>query len=138
MITDLNHLNLSVTNLNRSFSFYTDILGFKPLARWKRGAYLLAGDLWLCLSLNPDCDRQLSPDYTHYAFSIAPEKLNWYRQNIERLKLKLWQENSSEGDSLYILDPDNHKLELHVGNWQTRLAATKQNPYEEMIFFDLP
>ncbi|MDJ0588385.1 MAG: VOC family protein [Pleurocapsa sp. MO_226.B13] len=70
MITDLNHLNLSVTNLNRSFSFYTDILGFKPLARWKRGAYLLAGDLWLCLSLNPDCDRQLFPDYTHYAFSL--------------------------------------------------------------------
>ncbi|VEP18811.1 Glutathione transferase FosA [Hyella patelloides LEGE 07179] len=136
MITGLNHLNLSVSNIEKSFSFYTQKLNCKPLAKWKRGAYLLAGDLWLCLSLKSNTDSQISSDYTHYAFTVTPEKLKWYRQNIEQLNLNLWQENTSEGDSLYILDPDHHKLELHIGNWQTRLAATKQNPYEDMIFFD--
>jgi len=136
MILGINHLTLSVSNLEKSFNFYTQILGCKPLAKWKRGAYLLAGNLWLCLSCKQNICRQTSPDYTHIAFTISPEDFNKYLQNITRLKL--WKENTSEGDSLYILDPDGHKLELHVGNWQTRLAAIKQQPYEEMIFFDLP
>lgn len=79
---------------------------------------------------------KIALDYTHIAFTVLPSSLNHYRCHIEQLNLKLWQENASEGDSLYLLDPDNHKLELHVGNWQTRLAATKENPYEDMIFFD--
>ena len=136
MITGLNHLTLSTYNLDKSFNFYQEVLGCKPLAKWKRGAYLLAGDLWLCLSLDLNSDRQISQKYTHYAFSVTPKKFEYYCKNIEQLNFKIWKDNSSEGDSLYILDPDNHKLELHVGNWQTRLEAIKQNPYEDMIFFN--
>jgi hypothetical protein len=44
-----------------------------------------------------------------------------------------WQENRSEGASLYFLDPDGHKLEIHAGDWQTRLAAMKQDPWEPDI-----
>lgn len=64
------------------------------------------------------------------------EEFSNYCQNITQLKIKLWKENTSEGDSLYLLDPDGYKLELHVGNWQTRLAAIRQQPYEDMVFFD--
>jgi catechol 2,3-dioxygenase-like lactoylglutathione lyase family enzyme len=138
MLQGLNHLTLSVSCLETSFNFYTQILGCKPLAKWKRGAYLLAGDLWLCLSLNNDLELSRSLNYTHIAFSVSPKFLRECQQNLERLNLKLWQENTSEGDSLYILDPDNHQLELHLGNWQTRLLAVQQNPYEDMIFYDLP
>ena len=137
MITGLNHLTLSASNLDKSFNFYRDILGCKPLAKWKRGAYLLAGDLWLTLSLDINkSDRNVALDYTHYAFNVSSAELDYYRDRIEQLNLRLWKENTSEGDSLYILDPNNHKLELHVGNWQTRLAATKPHPYEDMVFFD--
>ena len=135
MIIGLNHLTLSTANVDKSFNFYREILRCKPLAKWKQGAYLLAGDLWLCLSLDLNKSDRVSSEYTHYAFSVEPEKFKYYCQNIERLKLRLWKDNTSEGDSLYILDPDNHKLELHVGNWQTRLGATKQTPYKDMIFF---
>lgn len=136
MITGLNHLTLSTSDIEISFSFYQNILACKPLAKWKRGAYLLAGDLWLCLSLDFNTDKIVSEEYTHYAFSVESTTFKYYCQNAERLKLRLWKNNTSEGNSLYILDPDNHKLELHVGNWQTRLEAIKQNPYEEMIFFN--
>lgn len=44
-------------------------------------------------------------------------------------------ERTSEGNSLYLLDPDGYKLELHVGHWQSRLAAVKEAPYEGMEFF---
>ena len=134
-IAGLNHLNLAVSNLEVSFDFYTQKLKFKPLAKWKRGAYLLAGDLWFTLSFNHNRPPQVRLDYTHYAFSVSQASLNYYCQNIEQLNLKLWQDNTSEGGSLYILDPDNHKLELHVGNWQTRLKAIRENPYEDMIFY---
>lgn len=136
MLKGLNHLTLSVSCLETSFDFYTKILGCKPLAKWKRGAYLLAGDLWLCLSIDANIQNRKSSDYTHIAFTVSPESFHYYRHNIQELNLKLWQENISEGDSLYILDPDNYQLELHVGNWQTRLAAIKENPYEDTIFFD--
>lgn len=137
MVTGLNHITLTVSNLETSFNFYIDVLGFKPIAKWKQGAYLLAGDFWLCLSLSNFKDRQnpIVFEYTHYAFSISQKELDIYRQNIKQLNLQLWQENTSEGDSLYILDPDNHKLELHVGDWKTRLRSLKQNPYEDTIFF---
>ena len=134
-IAGLNHLNLAVSNLEVSFNFYSQKLNFQSLAKWKRGAYFLIGDFWFTLSFNPDRPPKVGSDYTHYAFSISQANLNYYRQNIERLNLKLWQENTSEGDSLYILDPDNHKLELHVGDWQTRLEAVKKNPYEDMVFY---
>jgi len=136
MVIGLNHLTLSTSNIEISFDFYQSILAFKPLAKWKRGAYLLAGDLWLCLSPDSDRHRVISEEYTHYAFSVESEKFEYYCQNVEQLKLRLWKGNKSEGNSLYILDPDNHKLELHVGNWKTRLEAIKQEPYEEMIFFN--
>ena len=137
MLQGLNHLTLSVSCLETSFNFYTQILGCKPLAKWKQGAYLLAGDLWLCLAFDPCLNPDVSSDYTHIAFSVAPESFKKHCQDLEQHNLQLWQENSSEGDSLYILDPDNHKLELHVGNWQTRLEATKKNPYEDMTFYDV-
>ena len=50
MISGVNHITLSVIDLDKSFKFYTEVLSCKPVAKWKRGAYLLAGNLWLCLS----------------------------------------------------------------------------------------
>ena len=70
MLTGLNHLTLSVHDLDRSVVFYRDTLGLRLHARWERGAYLSAGDLWLCLSL--DAGAVISAGgYTHYAFSIG-------------------------------------------------------------------
>ncbi|WP_159065009.1 hypothetical protein [Thaumasiovibrio subtropicus] len=37
--------------------------------------------------------------------------------------------NRSEGQSLYLLDPDGHKLELHVGDLNSRLAHITEVSY---------
>ena len=43
MITGMNHITLAVTNIDRSFKFYRDVVGLKPLCLWNNGAYFLVG-----------------------------------------------------------------------------------------------
>ena len=136
MITGLNHLTLSVSDLQQSFDFYTQVLGYQPIAKWKRGAYLLAGDLWLCLSLDRNTHTSPLEEYTHIALSVSAENFETYCDRLLSLGIKSWQTNTSEGNSFYLLDPDHHKLELHVGNLRSRIEATKKAPYEDMEFFE--
>jgi catechol 2,3-dioxygenase-like lactoylglutathione lyase family enzyme len=126
MLTNLNHITLAVSDIKRSFIFYRDVLQFKPICLWDKGAYFLIGNFWFCLNV----DKQVKPDpgYTHYAFSVAPKDFNQVCAQIKASGAKIFKQNTSEGDSLYFLDPDGHKLEIHVGDWQTRMREKKQSP----------
>lgn len=137
MLTGLNHLTLSVRELARSVAFYRDMLGLRLHARWDRGAYLSAGELWLCLSLDEEGAAALaSPAYTHYAFSISQQDFPAFAARLRAAGVPEWQPNRSAGDSLYVLDPDGHRLEAHAGSLAQRLAACRAAPYPGMIFTD--
>ncbi|WP_425254738.1 fosfomycin resistance glutathione transferase [Janthinobacterium sp. NFX145] len=137
MLTGLNHLTLSVRDLARSVAFYREMLGLRLHARWDRGAYLSAGDLWLCLSLDGQGTAALaSPAYTHYAFSISQHDFPAFAARLRAAGVPEWQENRSAGDSLYFLDPDGHQLEAHTGSLAQRLAACRAAPYQGMVFED--
>lgn len=133
MISGFNHLTLAVTDLDISCRFYTDILGLKLKARWNNGAYLLAGDLWICLSKDT---ADPASDYTHYAFSIEAGQLDLWRDKFIASGVTQWKDNRSEGNSIYFLDPDGHKLELHVGDLNSRLSAIADQPYDGLQLFD--
>lgn len=137
MLAGINHLTLSVANLERSFAFYREVLGLTPLCRWQNGAYFLAGDDWICLSLKPEYQANMHPDYTHYAFSVQEDDFQTVCQLIIASGAVQFQENSSEGASFYFCDPDGHRLEIHVGDWQTRIAAKKANlgSWQDVEFF---
>jgi catechol 2,3-dioxygenase-like lactoylglutathione lyase family enzyme len=132
MITGLNHLTLAVKNIETSFAFYRNILGFTPLCKWEGSAYFLIGDpeqpgcLWFCL--DRDARRQETICSTHYAFSVSPGDFKAMSERILKSGTTLFKENASPGKSLYFLDPDGHKLEIHVGSWQTRIASKKADP----------
>ena len=135
-VGSLNHVTLSVAQLERSFEFYARVMGFRPLARWRTGAYLLAGEsTWLCLTLNARKSTTPAAEYSHLAFSVTSESFSQTVAAIRASGAEGWQENSSEGDSHYFLDPDGHKLEVHVGDWRSRLATCRQQPYDDMEFF---
>ena len=136
MLTGLNHLTLAVRNLERSVDFYQQLLGFHLHARWDAGAYLSLADLWLCLSLDSLKAEGPAPDYTHYAFSIAQNNSDALLQRLHDHGVTEWRQNRSEGDSIYFLDPDGHKLEAHVGDLGSRLAQCRVRPYAGMRFLD--
>ncbi len=125
MITGINHITFAISDLPRSIAFYRDVLGCAEEAIWETGAYLSAGSLWLCLSLDPNASEQPRSDYTHTAFDTSAKSYPEIEQRILASdNVRIWKDNRSEGVSLYFLDPDGHKLELHVGNLESRLLAT--------------
>ena len=136
MIIRMNHITLAVKDIDKSFAFYPDFLGFKPLVKWNKGAYFLVGDFWFCL--NVDDKREPNAYYTHYAFTVTKENFDAMSQNIIASGAQVLKDNTSPGESLYFLDPDGHKLEIHnfldpdghkleihMDNWKTRIDAKK-------------
>lgn len=123
-ISGLNHLTLAVSDLDRSVAFYSELLGFAVRMRGPSSAYLEAGTLWLALVVDPEVRRGPLPEYSHAAFSVAPSELPLMAGRLTGAGVVRWQEPKGT-DSFYFLDPDGHKLELHCGNLQSRLAARK-------------
>ncbi len=135
MITGINHLTLSVHDLDISFQFYRNVLNAKPIAKWDRGAYLTLGDVWLCLTVDKYTRLQTLAEYTHIAFNVAQVDFSTVAEQVKQAGVDIWQENTSEGDSLYFLDPNGHKLELHATSLADRIATTKATPYAGMVFY---
>ncbi|MCF3095780.1 fosfomycin resistance glutathione transferase [Aeromonas australiensis] len=133
MLSGLNHLTLATGNLERSFRFYVDVLGFHPKVRWARGAYLTLGELWLCLSSD---SAKPAKDYSHVALSISEEHFPEFCARLRQAGIEEWKTNSSEGDSFYLKNPDGHQLEIHVGDLASRLDSLKTRPYEGLVWFD--
>lgn len=134
-IQGINHLTLSVSDLDRSLKFYVDILGLKPVVRWYKGAYLLAGELWFALNVHEQVRSAPLPENSHVAFSVTEENFAEVSEKIKAAGAKIWQENRSPGASLYFLDPDGHKLEIHSSNLASRLQALKENPPRDLHFY---
>jgi glutathione S-transferase len=132
MLTGLNHITLAVSNVANSLNFYVETLGFTPKAKWAHGAYLSLGELWLCLSVDK---VSVDDDYTHYAFSIPTEEFDVFVDRLRSSGVTEWKTNKSEGKSVYFLDPDGHRLEIHDGDLESRLRACRTQPYEGMEFF---
>ena len=132
MFQGLNHITIAVRDINKSFDFYVKILGLKPHAKWSKGAYLTLGDLWFCLNLD---NSMPANDYSHIALDIKEKDLEKMKNYLQKDDIKEWQTNSSEGKSLYILDPDEHKLEIHVGNLKSRLKTMKNENFPNLELF---
>ncbi|WP_271274353.1 fosfomycin resistance glutathione transferase [Aliamphritea hakodatensis] len=131
MLKGLNHITLAVRDVDAALAFYVDLLGFTGHVKWDRGAYLSVGELWLCLSLDEPDVRE---DYSHIAFDASEEDFPRITLCLQNAGVTCWKTNQSEGDSLYVLDPDGHKLEIHCGNLRSRLEALEKEPYAGLVW----
>ena len=135
MITGVNHITLSVKEIEASFAFYTEVLGCRPVARWPKGAYLLAGDVWIALVVDGNVREGALSEYTHIAFTVSEEDFEELGARIAESGAEVWQDNRSEGASLYFMDPSGHKLEIHASDLRARIKAAREHPWEGLEFF---
>ncbi|MEM7023534.1 MAG: VOC family protein [Pseudomonadota bacterium] len=135
MLLGINHITLAVADLERSFSFYVELLGCRPVARWSNGAYLTAGDTWLALVVDDRIAAAARPDYSHIALGCPADQFSDHVRELEAAGCTAWSPNRSEGESYYFCDPDGHKLELHVGDLASRLRHMRAHPWDEITFF---
>ena len=131
MLRGINHITIAVSDLDRSLHFYTEIVGMRGHVRWDQGAYLSLGELWFCLSYDKVQPRQ---DYTHIALDIAADDFPSFVHKLRHTGVIEWKKNSSEGLSVYFLDPDGHQLEAHTGSLQTRLMSLHAQPYAGLVW----
>ncbi|HMO56120.1 MAG TPA: fosfomycin resistance glutathione transferase [Roseiflexaceae bacterium] len=134
-VTGINHITLAVHDAEISFAFYTKVLGCTPVAKWPQGAYLLAGTTWIALVVDPHARQQPLPEYTHIALHVAPAEFAALAERIRRAGVAIWQENRTEGESLYFVDPNGHKLEIHSSDLAARLRSARATPWEGLEFF---
>lgn len=124
MIQGINHITFSVRDLDRALSFYCDVLDLRLVARWRRGAYLSAGTLWLSLVLVPDRENCPQDDHSHVAFTIDGANFGTLSERILDSGAAVWRENGQRL-SLYFEDPDGHKLEIHPADFSAQLALAR-------------
>src|ERR1051326_7738579 len=96
----INHVTLAVDDVDRSISFYTEVLGCRLVARWPKGCYPLAGGTWIALVLGTH-NREHVEDYSHVAFDVLPHDLAPIENAIRAAGSEVWQDNWTEGASLY-------------------------------------
>ena len=135
MIRGINHITLAVKDVDLSFQFYTKILGMKPVAKWDKGAYLEAGGIWIALNLDSEVANAERTDYSHIAFTCNISDYPSLRARLLEYGCAEWSRNRSEGDSFYFLDPNGHKLEIHVGDLESRLKNMHENPRTQFEYY---
>jgi glyoxylase I family protein len=121
----VHHLRLTVSDVERSRAFYTDVVGFQFVMDLPSGVFLSNGAVGLGLGPSPDPSRAPTDDrfdearvgLDHLSFSVAG------RDELERARQILDERGIPHGEitdlgdafGLYILafrDPDNIQLEL--------------------------
>lgn len=133
MIKGLNHITLSVKNIEDTFIFYKDILKFKPIMKSKISCYFIIENTWIAFSLEDIQDERKL--YSHIAFECEKSYLDEFRLIMKENNIIEWQKNITEGDSIYFLDPSGNKLELHCTKLTDRVSSGKKSWGNDVQWF---
>ena len=123
-ISGVSHITLVVADLAHSVAFYQGVLGGTLRSTSARSVYVSLGELWLCLEAGDVTPRD---DDSHIALGCAAADFPDLAARIAAAA-RIWKDNTSAGPSLYFLDPDGHRLELHAGTLDDRLDHYRRHP----------
>ena len=126
-ITDADHTNWRVKDVERSLGFYSDVLGLEPfgLEEYERGEHPLVS-----LRVTPEFILHLRPDptfetvstggYDHLALVVEGTNPDALAERLKEAGVEI--EGTSEnvigargsGKALYVRDPDGYLIELKL------------------------
>ncbi|WP_136604908.1 metallothiol transferase FosB [Paenibacillus dokdonensis] len=133
----INHFCFSVSNLDRSVSFYENVFGARLLVKGRKLAYFDLDGLWIALN-EEDVERgHLPRNYTHIAFTVTEEEFDPWYLRLKELNVRILpgrERDDRDKRSVYFLDPDGHTFELHTGSLQDRIDYYKADK-DHMSFY---
>lgn len=138
-VKGINHLLFSVSNLEKSITFYQEVFKAKLLVKGQNTAYFDLNGIWLALNVEQDIPRhEIKLSYTHIAFSIEEDMVDEMYAKLEQLQVNILpgrSRDTKDKNSIYFSDPDGHKFEFHTGNLIDRLTYYKDEK-RHLEFFD--
>ena len=119
MIKGLSHVCIKVKDLNKTIYFYTKVLGFKVVHRFKNkkknlyGVFLKTGkSTFLEIFKTKHCSTRLKNNF-HICFEVKWIKSLASRLHQRGYKTKICRGRTDNTLLLFIKDPDNYKIEFH-------------------------
>ena len=120
-LQQIDHVALSVTDLEKSIAWYQDVLGLERRYREAWGdcpAMLCAGSTCVALfALRPaESSARTSgsalPTMRHLAFRATYADLLGAEKNLQERGIQFEFQNHGIAHSIYFADPDGHQLEI--------------------------
>ncbi len=110
-VTGIQHVNLTVADLERSRRFYQDVLGFETASAKGSTVWLDAGgDLLGLLQGEPPREK---PNHWGFRVGSGDEVDAWVERLAQhKVKLEKGPYDRSDGRSVYFRDPDGYVLEI--------------------------
>lgn len=115
-VTSINHVVLHVTDMERSKSFYTRVLGFEergvPAGPNPTMTFLTCGAQGLDLFQVPDGDAGGGREMNHMALTVAGNDLDQVAQELLATGLEVSERTPR--NTVFVTDPDGHRIEILV------------------------
>lgn len=119
-VTEINHVALFVTNLERSRKFYIDILGFEDRTATVNPSqatssnptmsFLFAGSQGVDLFQAPRGDVHGGQEISHLALSVEAHDIDDVVAVLEAAGVEV--SDRTPRDTVFITDPDRHRIEI--------------------------